>query len=156
MQAREMISSHPEVRGRTNDALIRAIEEMLNCGQVCTSCADACLAEERVAQLRQCIRLNLDCADLCVTTAQLRRFGIGPGLLGRDPDADKVEAFTLAGKQRRPSRPRGAPACRRGARPARGAPASGIRAKKSSRPSGRQHYRREASGEGEARIAAGR
>jgi hypothetical protein len=77
MFAQQMISSHPDVRGETNDALIRAIEEMLNCAQVCTSCADACLAEEMVAELRQCIRLNLDCADACFATARIatRRAG---------------------------------------------------------------------------------
>lgn len=77
MSAQAMISTHPDVRGNTNDALIRAIEEMLNCAQVCTSCADACLAEEMVADLRQCIRLNLDCADACFATARIatRRAG---------------------------------------------------------------------------------
>lgn len=77
MQAREIIASHPDVRGNTNDKLIRAIEEMLNCGQVCTSCADACLAEEHVSMLVQCIRLDMDCADLCFTTARIatRRAG---------------------------------------------------------------------------------
>lgn len=77
MDAHQMIAAHPDVRGQTNDQLIRAIEEMLNCAQVCTSCADACLAEEMVQQLTQCIRLNLDCADLCFATAKVatRRAG---------------------------------------------------------------------------------
>ena len=34
MYAQQMISSHPDVRGNTNDALIRAIEESLNCAPV--------------------------------------------------------------------------------------------------------------------------
>jgi hypothetical protein len=47
------------------------------CAQACTSCADGCLAEQRVTALRQCIRLNLDCADVCAATASLatRRTG---------------------------------------------------------------------------------
>src|SRR5699024_1752734 len=47
------------------------------CAQTCTACADACLAEEKVADLRNCIRLNLDCADLCATTGNIlsRRTG---------------------------------------------------------------------------------
>lgn len=65
MHAREMISTHPHVRGSTNDALIRCIEECFDCAQTCTTCADACLGEEAVAELVQCIRLNLDCADVC-------------------------------------------------------------------------------------------
>ena len=33
--------------------------------QVCTACADACLGEDDVGELTRCIRLDLDCADLC-------------------------------------------------------------------------------------------
>lgn len=77
MQAHQMIATHPHVRGSTNNALIAAIEAAMDCAQVCTSCADACLGEEMVAQLTQCIRLDLDCADLCTTLAHVatRRTG---------------------------------------------------------------------------------
>jgi hypothetical protein len=71
MQAHEIISSHPHVRGRMNDALIRCIEECYSCAQICTSCADACLAEEMVKDLIHCIRLNLDCADICNVTGRI-------------------------------------------------------------------------------------
>ena len=71
MQVQAMISTHPDVRGNTNEALIRCIEACYSCAQTCTSCADACLAEEMVADLRQCIRLNLDCADVCEATGRL-------------------------------------------------------------------------------------
>jgi hypothetical protein len=74
---REMIGSHPAVMGSTNDALIRCIEECFSCAQSCISCADACLVEDMVAQLRQCIRFNLDCADICnaAGTVAIRRTG---------------------------------------------------------------------------------
>src|SRR3982751_2702232 len=77
MQNEQMIAAHPDVQGNLNPALVRCIEECLACGQACTSCADACLSEESVTQMRQCIRLNLDCADLCFATARLatRRAG---------------------------------------------------------------------------------
>jgi len=77
MHAHQMISTHPDVRGHTNDVLIRCIEECYDCAQVCISCADACLAEHMVQELRQCIRLNLDCADICATTGKIatRRTG---------------------------------------------------------------------------------
>lgn len=77
MHAHAMISSHPHVRGQTNDALIAAIEECYSCAQSCTSCADACLGEENVGALAQCIRLNLDCADICNITGRIatRRTG---------------------------------------------------------------------------------
>lgn len=77
MQAREMISTHPHVRGSTNNALIRCIEDCYSCAQTCTSCADACLGEDMVQDLVQCIRLNLDCADVCAATGRIasRRTG---------------------------------------------------------------------------------
>jgi hypothetical protein len=77
MQTREMIATHPDVHGHVNQALISAIDAAYACAQTCTSCADACLAEDMVAQLRQCIRLNLDCADVCDAFARLgsRRTG---------------------------------------------------------------------------------
>ena len=39
MHAREMIGTHPQVRGNTNDALIRFIEACYDCAQTCTTCA---------------------------------------------------------------------------------------------------------------------
>ena len=77
MQAHEIIATHPDVRGSTNDALIRCIEECYSCAQVCTSCADASLAENDVQDLRQSIRLSLDCADICIVTGTVatRRTG---------------------------------------------------------------------------------
>ena len=77
MKAIEMIRTHPDVKGNVNEALIRCIEECYSCAQACTSCADACLAEDMVQQLRQCIRFNLDCADVCAATGAVatRRTG---------------------------------------------------------------------------------
>jgi hypothetical protein len=77
MQVREMIATHPDVQGSTADALLRCIEECYGCAQACTACADACVAEQGVASLRQCIRLNLDCADMCSATGAMasRRTG---------------------------------------------------------------------------------
>ncbi len=77
MQVQQMIATHPEFRGKADDALLRCIEQCYACAQTCTACADACLAEEKVAELRQCIRLNLDCADLCLATGAIatRRTG---------------------------------------------------------------------------------
>lgn len=77
MKTQEMIGTHPDVRGSFSQPLVRCIDECFACAQTCISCADACLAEESVQQLRQCIRLNLDCADLCAATGTLasRRTG---------------------------------------------------------------------------------
>lgn len=77
MHAREMISTHPHVRGQTNDALIHCIESCYDCAQTCITCADACLGESSVADLVQCIRMNMDCADVCSATGAVttRRSG---------------------------------------------------------------------------------
>lgn len=56
--------------------LDRAIEAALACAQAAGAGADACVAEADKA-LVQCIRLNLDCADVCQTAAMVatRRAG---------------------------------------------------------------------------------
>lgn len=71
MHVQAMFSSHPQVKGQANDALIRATELCFDCAQSCAACADACLGEPALDELRQCIRLNLDCADICVATGML-------------------------------------------------------------------------------------
>ncbi len=83
MNSEQMISTHPDVRGNYSAALVRCIDECFACAQACIACADACLAEPMVDQLRQCIRLDLDCADLCDTTGALasRRTGANEAVL---------------------------------------------------------------------------
>lgn len=85
MHVQEMIATHPQVRGATNEALIRCIEACYECAQVCTSCADACLGEDTLKQLTQCIRLNLDCADVCAATGAVasRRTGTNELIIKR-------------------------------------------------------------------------
>lgn len=100
MDAQAMIRTHPDAAGSVNDALVRCIEACLACAQTCVSCADACLAEKKVDQLRQCIRLNLDCADVCDATARLasRRTGSNPELLRQVIDTCAV-ACRLCGEE---------------------------------------------------------
>lgn len=83
MQLREMIASHPHVKGSTNDPLIAAIEEAYACAATCLVCADACLGEGMVADLTQCIRVDLDCADVCFATGKVasRRTGSNEALI---------------------------------------------------------------------------
>lgn len=71
MTLRDMIATHPDVAGPVNEALLRAAEACLDCDATCMACADACLAEPAVERLRHCIRLDLDCAEICRTTAVL-------------------------------------------------------------------------------------
>jgi hypothetical protein len=83
MHTHAMISTHPDVRGSVNETLVHCIDECLDCSQTCLVCADACLGEEGVRQLAQCIRLDLDCADICAATATLasRRTGSNEAVL---------------------------------------------------------------------------
>lgn len=47
------------------------IETCIACATACNHCAVACLEEEDVQQLTKCIRLDLECAIICRTTAEL-------------------------------------------------------------------------------------
>jgi hypothetical protein len=48
-----------------------AVDACLDCLQACTSCADADLAEEDVAEMSICVALCLTCADACEITARV-------------------------------------------------------------------------------------
>src|SRR4029077_1275534 len=71
MHVKEMIGKHPRTKGEANAALIHCIEECYDCAQTCASCADASLAEDAVKMLARCVRLNLDCTDMCVATGAI-------------------------------------------------------------------------------------
>lgn len=64
---RKMFDTHPAPASDAGDRVMDAVTAAAECSLVCTSCADACLSEE--GDLARCIRLNLDCADLCGTAA---------------------------------------------------------------------------------------
>lgn len=68
---REMLRTHPQKPTTHFDEIAACLSACAECEQVCISCADACLGEESVPTLRQCIRLNLDCADLCAAAARM-------------------------------------------------------------------------------------
>ena len=71
MHVKEMIAKHPGFKGAANAALSHCIEACYDCAQTCASCADASLAEDDVGMLARCIRLNLDCTDMCVATGAI-------------------------------------------------------------------------------------
>ena len=72
-QLSRMLETHPRAAQATDDvaAVGRALKALVACAHTCTSCADACLGEDGVAELTRCIRLNLDCADICEATARV-------------------------------------------------------------------------------------
>lgn len=71
MNIRSMLASHPNRSEGDIEVLAPSIEALLKCATTCTTCADACLSEEKVDTLRTCIQLNLNCADICSTTGHL-------------------------------------------------------------------------------------
>ena len=60
-----------------NQALIYALN---NCATECGHCAMACLDEQDVAMLTKCIKLDLDCAEVCRFTASLLSRGSEHGI----------------------------------------------------------------------------
>lgn len=51
-------------------SMSEAIQSALNCVRACEMCAIACLQEKEVDMLRECIRLNMDCAAICELSAK--------------------------------------------------------------------------------------
>jgi hypothetical protein len=66
-----MLDTFPGSIGADVVQLASAIDELVDCANACTQCADACMAEPEHAELIRCIRRNLDCADICQVTARV-------------------------------------------------------------------------------------
>jgi uncharacterized membrane protein len=67
---KSMLDTHPGTSEVDRQVLEEAITAITECATTCSSCADACLGEADVQDLVRCIRLNLDCADICEATAR--------------------------------------------------------------------------------------
>jgi len=65
MRVGEIIERHPRTASLDRDLTLRCIDDCFECAATCTGCADACLGEAEVVELVRCVRLNLDCADVC-------------------------------------------------------------------------------------------
>jgi hypothetical protein len=68
---REMLDASPSGVPLGVAEVAAAIDACLNCVQSCTSCADADLVEPDVAEMRACIALCRDCADVCDLVARI-------------------------------------------------------------------------------------
>lgn len=51
---------------KKNQSLLEALN---NCAAACNHCATACLDEQDVKMMARCIKLDMDCADICQLTA---------------------------------------------------------------------------------------
>jgi hypothetical protein len=86
---REIVDAHPRPPVVDRELLVRCAEECFECTATCTSCVDACLAEDDLQALVRCIRLCLDCADECAATGRvvLRQTETDRRVLGSAVDA---------------------------------------------------------------------
>jgi hypothetical protein len=66
--AKQLLDSYPRVVTTDAGVLATTIDALNDCAQACTACADGDLSEHNVADLVTCIRLCLDCADVCTAT----------------------------------------------------------------------------------------
>lgn len=69
MSIKKMMALHPNAGNAPDETRAKAAKHAFYCALMCTSCADACLAEPM--DMTQCIRTCLDCADMCAATARL-------------------------------------------------------------------------------------
>ena len=67
--ARQMLDIHPPASGLDVSVLAAAIDALTDCTQACTADVDADLGEQDLAEMVKCIRLCLDCVDVCTATA---------------------------------------------------------------------------------------
>jgi uncharacterized membrane protein len=67
--ARQMLDTYPGTFGVDAAVLAAAIDALSDCAQACTADVDADLSEQNVTEMVRCIRLCLDCADICTATA---------------------------------------------------------------------------------------
>src|SRR5215470_5562797 len=66
--ARQLLGTYPGAVIADAGVLAAAIDALSDCAQACTADADADLGEQNLAEMVRCIRLCLDCADICTAT----------------------------------------------------------------------------------------
>jgi hypothetical protein len=69
--ATQMLDAYPRTFNLDTGVLAATTEAANDCAQACTACADDDLSEPDVAELIKCIRLCLDCADVCTATVRV-------------------------------------------------------------------------------------
>ena len=66
--ARQLLDTHPSSVSVDADVLAAAIDALSACAQACIADVDADLSEQHLTEMVRCIRLCLDCADVCTAT----------------------------------------------------------------------------------------
>ncbi|HLN56780.1 MAG TPA: four-helix bundle copper-binding protein [Bacteroidales bacterium] len=55
----------------THERFQSTIDALNECATECIHCANACLEEQDVKMLSRCIKLDFECADICILTAKM-------------------------------------------------------------------------------------
>ena len=66
--ARQLLDTYPGTVNADAGMLAAAIDALSDCAQACIADADAGLREQDLAEMVTCIRLCLDCTDVCTAT----------------------------------------------------------------------------------------
>jgi hypothetical protein len=82
--ARELLGTYPGAINVDAGVLAAAIDAIGDCAQACVADTDADLSEHNLAETVTCIRLCLNCADVCTATA-----GVISRPAAYDPDVAK-------------------------------------------------------------------
>ena len=67
--ARQLLDTYPTSAPVDTVLLAATIDALSDCAQACTTDVDADLGEPNVAEMVRCIRLCLECTDICTATA---------------------------------------------------------------------------------------
>ena len=70
----QVLMTYPAETGLEPRVLAEAADRLYECAGVCLACADACSAEtdpHMLGMSLKCIRMDVDCADLCTVAARI-------------------------------------------------------------------------------------
>jgi hypothetical protein len=84
--ARKLLDSYPGNVYADPGVLAAAIDALSDCAQACAADIDADLSEQNLADMVRCIRLCLDCVDVCTATL---------GVVSRQRDYDPATTKPL-------------------------------------------------------------
>jgi ferredoxin len=98
--ARQILDTYPSTLHTDGNLLAAAIDAVSDCAQACQADTDADLSEQNLAEMVTCIRLCLNCTDVCAATGAVlsRPAGYDPAVtrplladLGHGGDHSGVE-----------------------------------------------------------------
>jgi hypothetical protein len=69
--ARQLLDTYPRTFNVDAGVLAATIDTLSDCAQACTADADDDLSEQNLPEMVKCIRLCLDCTDVCTATLRV-------------------------------------------------------------------------------------